>query len=72
MRSERLDGVSYLLGMRYLSERETTTIVEYYRNGSGYDTAQLRDYFELVDNGLARYRTGTSRCCAGCGSWRWG
>ncbi|MBK7470030.1 MAG: hypothetical protein IPI73_04700 [Betaproteobacteria bacterium] len=58
VRSERLDGTSYLLGMRYLSERETTTIVEYYRNGAGYDTAQLRDYSRLVDNGLARFQAG--------------
>ena len=56
--SERLDGTSYLLGMRYLSERETTTIVEYYRNGSGYDSARLRDFFQFVDRGVAQYQSG--------------
>jgi hypothetical protein len=39
---------SYLLGMRYLSESEITTIVEYYYNGSGYTEKQLSDYFAFV------------------------
>lgn len=56
VRSERLDGVSYLLGLRHLSTNETTTIVEYYRNGSGYDSTRLRDFFQFVDNGLARFQ----------------
>ncbi len=60
VRSEPLDGKSYLIGMRYLSGRETTTILEYYRNGSGYDTSQMRDFFQLVDNGLAQFQTSGS------------
>jgi hypothetical protein len=55
-RSEPLDGQSFLLGVRHLSERETTTIFEYYHNGFGYSPAQLRDFFALVDNGVAWYR----------------
>lgn len=57
VRSESLDGQSGLLGLRYLSSRETTTIVEYYWNGFGYSPAQMRDFFALVDNGVARFRT---------------
>lgn len=56
VRSEPLSGRSYLAGLRYLSERETTTILEYYRNGSGYSPSQMRDFFQLVDNGLARFQ----------------
>jgi hypothetical protein len=36
------ESTSYLLGMRYLSERETTWIVELYRNGAGVTEAQFR------------------------------
>ncbi len=53
------DATSYLLGLRHLSARETTTIVEYYHNGAGYTRAQAREYWafthaayeELVTNG---------------------
>jgi hypothetical protein len=56
VRSERRNADSYLVGMRYLSERETTYILEYYRNGGGYDSAQLRDFGRLVDDGLAQFQ----------------
>jgi hypothetical protein len=36
------ESTNYLLGMRYLTERETTWIVEYYRNGAGLTEAQFR------------------------------
>jgi hypothetical protein len=36
------ESTSYLLGMRYLTERETTWIVELYRNGAGVTEAQFR------------------------------
>jgi hypothetical protein len=39
---------SYLLGLRYLSESEITTIAEYYYNGAGYSEEELRDYFTFV------------------------
>lgn len=41
-------ATSYLLGMRYLSERDTTWIVEYYRNGTGYPEQEMRDYLDFV------------------------
>jgi hypothetical protein len=40
-------ATSYLLGLRYLTERETTWIVEYYRNGAGYTEDQMRAYFSF-------------------------
>lgn len=45
------DATSYLLGLRYLTERETTWIVEYYRNGTGYSEAQGRDFYETAHAG---------------------
>lgn len=36
------ESTSYLLGLRYLTERDTTWIVEVYRNGAGLTEAQFR------------------------------
>ena len=48
------DAVSYLLGLRYLSEKDTTYFLEYYRNGGGFSRAQIKDFITFVDNS---YRT---------------
>jgi hypothetical protein len=53
----RKRATSYLLGLRYLTERETTWIVEYYRNGIGYTEQQLRDYFGFVHDAYDQYLT---------------
>lgn len=42
------DVTSYLVGLRYLTERETTWIVEYYRNGTGYSREQMRTYLSFA------------------------
>jgi hypothetical protein len=39
---------SYLLGLRYLTERDTTFIAEIYRNGGGYTKAEMDRFFNLV------------------------
>lgn len=49
--SEVRDATSTLLGLRYLTENDTTWIAEYYRNGSGYTESQLTDFHRLVDSG---------------------
>jgi len=38
------------LGLRYLTEKETTYILEYYRDGTGFSRGQLRDFFTFVEN----------------------
>lgn len=48
---------SYLAGFRLLTESDTTYIFEYYRNGTGYSEPEMRDFFQLVDNGVAQYQT---------------
>jgi len=45
------NATSYLLGARYLTERDTTWIVEYYRNGTGYSEAQARAFYEAAHAG---------------------
>lgn len=55
--SQRGDATSYLLGLRYLTEQDTTYILEYYRNGTGYSENQTRDFYGLVDNGLTQFQS---------------
>ena len=51
----RDDAQSYLLGLRYLSERDTTTILEYYRNGPGLTETEMQNFVQFVDNAYAQY-----------------
>ncbi|NMG16875.1 hypothetical protein [Aromatoleum bremense] len=39
---------SALLGLRYLTERDTTLIFELYRNGGGYSKDELAAFYDLV------------------------
>ncbi len=55
------DATSYLLGLRYLTERDTTYIAEYYRNGTGYSDQEARQFYQLVDSAFAQLQqTGSS------------
>ena len=47
------DATSWLLGLRYLTQSEVTWIVEYYRNGQGYDADELDDYYTVLETALA-------------------
>lgn len=49
------DAKSYLIGIRYLTEHETTYIVEYYRNGTGFTVNEMKDYFEFINKGYDSY-----------------
>ena len=53
----RSNVTNYLLGLRYLTERDTTWILEYYRNGTGYALEQAADFYRLVNNGLGQFQT---------------
>ena len=44
-----------LLGLRYLSSRDTTYILEYYRNGQGYSSQEMLDFFSFADKGYNLY-----------------
>ncbi|MBI4754006.1 MAG: hypothetical protein HY778_00970 [Betaproteobacteria bacterium] len=58
--TERRDVTSSLLVLRYLTQKDTTYILEYYRNGTGYTENQARDFYHLVDNGLSQFQTSGS------------
>ena len=49
------DAKSYLIGIRYLTERDTTYILEYYYNGTGFTSGEMRDYFEFINKGYDSY-----------------
>ncbi len=49
------DAKSYLLGIRYLTEKDTTYIFEYYRNGTGFTDNEMRDYFSYIESGYNSY-----------------
>ncbi len=44
----RTDNTSYLFGLRYLSESNTTIIAEYYHNGGGLSKAEYEEYQSLL------------------------
>lgn len=46
---------SWLAGIRYLTERETTYILEYYRNGTGFTRGEMKDYFSFINKGYDSY-----------------
>jgi hypothetical protein len=47
---------SYVLGLRYLTEHQTTIIAEYYRNGAGFTQVEAQQFFELAHSVSANQR----------------
>ncbi len=43
------DAWSGLVGLRYLTSIDTTYILEYYHNGTGYSESEAKDYYTFVD-----------------------
>jgi hypothetical protein len=55
MVSSTYNAINALLGLRYLTARDTTYILEYYHNGQGYTTGEMQDFFSLIDKGFDLY-----------------
>lgn len=49
-------ALDYLVGLRFLSEADTTYILEYYHNGEGFQEAESDSFFALAHNAVAQYR----------------
>jgi hypothetical protein len=47
----------YLLGLRYLTKNDITTIFEYYHNGAGFTKSELDRFYELVDDANQQFIT---------------
>ncbi len=56
---------SFLLGLRYLTEGDTTWIAEYYHNGAGYSREQMQSFYDLVDSGVVAYQASSDRTLLG-------
>jgi hypothetical protein len=47
---------SYLLGLRYLSASQLTTLLEYYYNGAGYREDEMRTFASTVHDAYEQYQ----------------
>ena len=45
------DAKACLLGIRYLTRRDTTFILEYYHNETGFSRSEMEDYFAFIRSG---------------------
>jgi hypothetical protein len=55
IRKVSVGATSSLLGLRYLSEAETTTILEYHHSGTGYGSPDMAAFYSFVDLAYERY-----------------
>lgn len=55
IRIETVSATSGLLGLRYLSAAETTTILEYHHNGTGYRSPDMEAFYSFVDRAHETY-----------------
>jgi hypothetical protein len=49
-------ATSYLLGLRYLSESQLTTLFEYYYNDAGYSEDEMRSFAAVVHGAYDQYQ----------------
>jgi len=45
---DNISVTSYLLGLRYLTESDITTILEFYHNDAGYSEVEMDQFYQLV------------------------
>ena len=48
-------ATNYLVGMRYLTSFNTTSIVEYFHNGGGYRSSEMGEYYNHIDQAYESY-----------------
>ncbi len=53
--NKNYDTKSYLLGLRYLTARDTTYLLEYYYNGAGFTESEMSDFFSFVNKGYNQF-----------------
>jgi len=53
--NDEYDATSYLLGLRYLTKSDTTYIVEYFHDATGFTESEVEDYFSFIDAGYDEY-----------------
>ena len=53
--TQEVVNTSYLLGMRYLTKNDITTILEYYHNGAGYGQTEMSEFYQFVSDAGDEY-----------------
>jgi hypothetical protein len=56
--SDTYNAISGLVGLRYLTTRDTTIIAEYYHSGMGYSAEEMKGFYSFVDRGWNTYLGG--------------
>jgi hypothetical protein len=51
-------SMNLVAGVRYLTEANTTFIIDYFRSGAGYTSAEMGTYFDVVERGYAAWAAG--------------
>jgi hypothetical protein len=51
------DAVSYVIGIRHLTTFDLTTIIEYYHNGMGFSSDDMKNYYAYITRGYNTYQT---------------
>ena len=52
---DEYNAKSYLIGIRYLTAIDTTYIIEYYHNGTGFTEAEMKNYYSFINRGYQSY-----------------
>jgi len=55
--NKEYDATSYLFGLRYLTKSDTTYILEYFHDATGFAESEMTDYFSFIDKGYDTYLT---------------
>lgn len=50
------DVLSWLFGIRYLSENDITSIIEYYHNDAGYSEEEMEHFYRFADDVQEQFR----------------
>ncbi len=48
---------SFLIGVRHLTSFDLTTIIEYYHNGAGFSSDEMKNYYGIINRGYDVYRS---------------
>jgi hypothetical protein len=51
------DAHSFLVGLRYLTSFDLTTIIEFYHNSDGFSSDEMKNFYSLIHNGFETYQT---------------
>ncbi|TEU07436.1 MAG: hypothetical protein E3J22_01480 [Candidatus Aminicenantes bacterium] len=52
---EQYASMNYLLGIRFLTRTNTTFFFEYFKNGNGYTSNEMENFYSLIDQAYQSY-----------------